>query len=330
MSVHVDDQLIACNSRKELDNFKKALNAAFECKDGGPADYFLGFNIHQDRAEKKLFISQEHYLTSMLEQFNMSDSKPARAPLPAGYKGLMGTDKEHAEAKHEPYWEMVGALLYAATTSRPNISFAVNLLARTTSKWNKSKVYAARHLLRYIKGTTDLCLAFDSTAGNRIALGYADADWGGCLETRRSTTGYLYTLGGGPVAWKSKRQATTALLTMEAEYMASSSAARQAAWLKQLLLDIRHDSSGPLKIYNDNNGALSLAKNPVFHDQAKRIDIIYHHLRNEIKNGRIDLTYIKSANNLADILTKLLPPDSHARLVGKMGMANIPVASMAK
>lgn len=258
VSVHVDDQLIACNSRKQLDDFKSALNAAFKCKDGGPADYFLGFNIHRDRPNRKLYISQEHYLTSMLERFDMSDSKPARAPLPAGYKGLMGTDEEDSKARHEPYREMVGALLYAATISRPDVSFAVNLLARTTSKWNKSNVHAARHLLRYIKGTTDLCLAFDSAAGNCIALGYADADWGGCLETRRSTTGYMYTLGSGPVAWKSKRQATTALSTMEAEYMASSSAARQASWLRQLLLDIGHDTSGPLKIYNDNNAALSL------------------------------------------------------------------------
>ena len=171
-------------------------------------------------------MSQEHYLTSVLERFDMLNCKETRVPLPSGYKPIAATDAEHRLAAHEPYPAMVGAILYAATITRPDIAFAASVLSRTASKWNKEHVHAARHLLRYIKATLDVCLTFDDSGGSRTMLGYADADWGGCLDTRRSTTGYVFKAFGGPVAWKSRRQPTTALSTMEAEYMASSNAAR--------------------------------------------------------------------------------------------------------
>jgi len=150
LSVHVDDQLIACDSRRDLDKFKKDLNDNFECTDGGPASYFLGFNIFRDRPNRKLWISQEHYLTSVLERFDMLHCKPSKVPLPGGFKPTAATDEEHALAKHKPYQAMVGALLYAATITRPDIAFSTSLLARHASKWNLSHVHAAKNLLRYI------------------------------------------------------------------------------------------------------------------------------------------------------------------------------------
>jgi hypothetical protein len=118
-------------------------------------------------------------------------------------------------------------------------------------------------------GTSELCLTFDATSGKRLILGYADADWGGCLDTRRSTTGYLFRTFGGPVAWKSRRQATTALSTAEAEDMASADATRQAVWLRLLLKDLGQGLDGPLTILNDNTAAILLYKNPVQHDRSK-------------------------------------------------------------
>jgi hypothetical protein len=189
---------------------------------------------------------------------------------------------------------MVNAILYAATITQPDIAYAASLLARTASKWSLQNVHAAKHLLRYIKATLDLCLTFDAKSGSRTLLGYADADWGGCLDTRRSTTGYVFKAFGGPVAWKSRQQPTTALSTMEAEYMASSGAARQATWLRQLLSDLGFTQRDPSTIYNDNNAAILLGRNPVHHDRAKHIDIICLHIRDDIVNGKIDITYIPS------------------------------------
>jgi len=130
---------------------------------------------------------------------------------------------------------MVGSILYAATITRTNIAFAAALLSRTASKWSLEHVHAARHVLQYIRSTLDVCLIYNHSAGLRILLSYTDAEWGGCLDTGRSITGYVFSVFGGQVAWQSWRQPPTALSTLEAECMASSNAARQATWLRQLL-----------------------------------------------------------------------------------------------
>lgn len=320
LSVHVDDQLIACNSRQELDEFKKALNTQYECSDSGPVSYFLGFNVHRDRANRKLYISQEHYINAVLERFGMSSSKPASTTLPSNFRPRIATDEEFAEAKHEEYPAMVGSIMYAATITRPDIAHAAGVLARTVSKWNSDHVRAARHLLRYLRATTELCLTFDAVSGQRLVLGYADADWGGCLDTRRSTTGYLFQTFGGTVAWKSRRQQTVANSTAEAEYMASSEAVRQALWLKRLLEDLGHPVNGPLPILNDNNAAINLSKNPIDHNNQKHIDMKIHSCREHVEKKNVSIDYVSSEDNLADPLTK--PPGrlTLTRLRDKMGL----------
>jgi hypothetical protein len=214
--------------------------------------------------------------------------------------------------------------MYAATITRPDIAHAAGLLARTASKWSNEHVKAARHLLRYLRGTTDLCHTFDAMAGKRTVLGYADADWGGCLDTRRSTTGYLFKTFGGPVAWKSRRQATTALSTTEAEYMASADATRQAVWLRLLLKDLGHGLDGPLSILNDNNAAILLSKNPVNHDRSKHIDIRHHFLRDKVSDNTVELSHVQTEDNLADILTKPLGTETFTGLRERMGVGPAP------
>lgn len=168
----------------------------------------------------------------------MDKSHGSRIALPTTFKPVPATDKEFEEARHLDYPPIVGSVMYAATISRPDLAYPAGVLARFIGKWLMSHYKAAKHLLRYIRGATDLCLAFDEEAGKRITLGYADAGWGGCLDTRRSTTGYHFKTFGGLVAWKSRRQPTVALSTAEAETMASADAAKQAVWLKRLLSDL--------------------------------------------------------------------------------------------
>lgn len=322
LSIHVDDQLIAGNSRAELDEFKAQLNTRFECKDSGPVSYFLGFNVYRDRPARKLYVSQEHYVESVLDRFGMSDSRPTKTPLPTNFEARPATDAEFAEARLEEYPAMVGSIMYAATITRPDIAFAAGLLARSTSKWSKTHVHAARHLLRYLRGTFDLCLTFDSTSSQQLALGYADADWGGCLDTRRSTTGYVFRTFGGPVAWRSRRQNTTALSTAEAEYMASADAARQAIWLQRLLADLGHPAKQAFPIMNDNNACIQLSKNPVHHDRSKHIDMRHHFLREKCLDNTIELAHVPSADNLADILTKPLATDKFNNLRSRLGVTS--------
>ncbi|EIW72356.1 hypothetical protein TREMEDRAFT_26101, partial [Tremella mesenterica DSM 1558] len=321
LSVHVDDQLIACNNRTMLDNFKAALNSEFECSDSGPVGYFLGFNIHRDRTNHKLFMSQEHYFESLLERFDLKDCNPAKTPLPSGFRPIPATDQEHEEAKHYPYAQAVGAILYASTITRPDLAFPASLLSRFLSKWNDSHWKAVKHLLRYIRGTSDLCLTFNKENSSRIALGYADADWGGDLDTRRSTTGYVFKVYGGVVAWKSRRQPTVALSTTEAEYMASSDATRQAVWLRQLLDDLGLGlGEEPLKLLNDNAETIALAKNPVHHNKTKHIDLRHHYIREKVEDNTVSLGHVPSAENIADLLTKALPSDTFDRLRELLGV----------
>jgi hypothetical protein len=303
---------------------KPSSTPRFECSDGGPVSYFLGFNVFRNRPERKLFVSQEHYIDAVLERFNMADCRPVKTPLPTGFKSVSATDEEFAEVCHEEYPAMVGSIMYAATITRPDIAHAAGVLARTASKWNKTQVHAARHLLRYLRGTSELCLTFDATSGKRLILGYADADWGGCLDTRRSTTGYLFRTFGGPVAWKSRRQATTALSTAEAEYMASADATRQAVWLRLLLEDLGHGLDGPLTILNDNNAAILLSKNPVQHDRSKHIDIRHHFLREKVLDNTVELSHVATHDNLADALTKPLSHELFEGLRQRIGVTSRP------
>ena len=134
LTVHVDDQLIACNNRSVLDKFKADLNAAFECSDQGPANYFLGFNIYRDLEAKKLFISQEHYLEALLERHDMKTCNPSSNVMPSGFRAVPATDEDHELAKHLPYPSIAGAILYASIISRPDLSYVAGVLCQYISE----------------------------------------------------------------------------------------------------------------------------------------------------------------------------------------------------
>lgn len=304
LALHVDDQLVAGNCREDMDDFKRKLNLAFECTDGGPVSYFLGISVHRDRKARKLWLSQELYIDSILERFGMKDKAPVSVPLPSNFKPVKPSQEEFDKAKHEDYRAKVGSLLYPSTITRPDIAYAAGLLASYASMWSLNHVHAANHLLRYLKGTRNYALKFDANSTERAALGYVDASWGDCLDTRRSTTGYLFKAWGGAIAWKSKRQTTTALSTAEAEYMGLSDAAKESKWLRQLLGELGIEPERPFPIYSDNEAAVNLSKNPVQHERSKHIDIRYHFVREQQEDGTLQVSRVSSKNNVADIMTK--------------------------
>jgi hypothetical protein len=322
LTVHVDDQLITSNNRAALDKFKLQLNSEFECKDMGPAQHFLGFDIHRYRLNRKLYISQEKYLKDVLQRFDMEDCNPVKHPLPAGFQPIAATDAEHQQVKYLPYAQIVDSILYASIISQPDLAHPAGVLSRFLSKWNKLHFKAAKNLLRYIQGTLDLCLTFDGKSAEQTLLGYVDADWGGDMDTRRSTTGYVFKVYGGVVAWKSRCQPTVALSTTKAEYMASADATQQAIWLKLLLSDLGIDHSNPVPLFNNNQGTIALSKNPVHHKRSKHILLRHHFLREKVENQSIELAHIPSAENIADLLTKALPGPTFERLRGLLGLAD--------
>jgi hypothetical protein len=151
-----------------------------------------------------------------------------------------------------------------------------------------------------------------------LLQGYSDADWAGQVEDRRSTSGFVYMLAGGPVSWQSKTQKSVALSTAEAEYMALSDAAKEAMHLRALLLTLGVDISQGTVIYEDNQAAIKIAENPVLHDRTKHIDIRYHFVRELVESLKIDVVYLKIKDMLADLLTKAVSKAVHNTLVGRL------------
>jgi hypothetical protein len=148
-----------------------------------------------------------------------------------------------------------------------------------------------------------VCLTYSRT-GEQNLVGFADSDWGGDLTTRRSTTGYLFTLAGAAISWSSKRQPTVALSSTEAEYMSACSAAQETVYLRALLKDLGHPQNGPTVLHQDNQGAIAIGSDFISNRRTKHIDIKYHFIREKVEDGVIRLQYIPTAEMVADCLTK--------------------------
>ena len=207
-------------------------------KDLGVAKYILGMEIIRDRIHKKLWLSQSKYVNTILQRFNMQDCKPVNIPFSIGTKLSLDMcpklDDDIDEIYKVPYASAVGILMYAMVCTRPDIAQAVGVLSRFMSNPGKEHLTFVKRVFRYLQGTFDYCLVYHGTNNIDKSLdiqGFVDADWAGDLDSRRSTSGYVFTLFGGAVSWMSKRQPTVALSTTEAEYMAATHASKEAVWL---------------------------------------------------------------------------------------------------
>ncbi|KAG9458815.1 hypothetical protein H6P81_003323 [Aristolochia fimbriata] len=300
--LYVDDMLIAAKSEVEIDRLKAQFNKEFEMKDLGEAKKILGMEISRNRERGKLWISQKQYLQKVLQRFGIhDDTKPVSTPL-APHLKLSNqlsptTDEEREYMATVPYAIAVGSLMYA---------MVVSVVSRFIHDPGKGHWQAVKWILWYLQNTVDVGLAFerDESLGQCI-VGYCDSDYAGDLDKRRSTTGYLFTLAKAPVSWKSTLQSTVALSTTEAEYMAITEAVKEAIWLHGLLKDLGVGQK-QLKVYSDSQSATHLAKNQVFHARTKHIDVRFHFVREILEEEEILLQNIHTAENPADMLTKVV------------------------
>ncbi len=207
--------------------------------------------------------------------------------------------------------------------TRPDILFAVGQAARFIEDHDPSHHQAVRRIISYLRGTRTHGLSFGGSP-TTIAVGYTDADWAGCLESRRSTTGSIFLSNGGPVAWCSKRQSCVAQSTVEAEYIAASETAKEAVWIQRILPELKLSPGGPISIFCDNQGTIQLTRNPEQRQRTKHIDIRYHYIREQQEEGSIKIGYIQSENQLADILPKALPKPRFERLREAIGVVKVP------
>ncbi|KAG6617012.1 Integrase catalytic core protein [Phytophthora cinnamomi] len=316
--VYVDDVLVTGISAEMIAEVKRQLKSRFEMTDSGKCSFILGIEV-VDNANGSVTLSQARYINDILERFGMQDCKPAASPVDISMKLVSSDAMTKLDA---PFREAVGALMHLMTSTRPDIAFAVGYVSRFMENPQVEHWIAVKRIFRYLQGTKSYGIRF--SPGKDIDFqGYSDADWAGDLSDRKSTSGYLFQVAGGPISWGSKKQSSVSLSTSEAEYIALSLAIQEGKWVHKLLCEILVAAGGvtpELKIFEDNQSCIKMTKNPVNHGRAKHIDIKYHHIRDEVKRGEVIVEYCETATMLADIMTKGLAGPRHKDLTAALGV----------
>jgi hypothetical protein len=323
--LYVDDILLASNSLDMLHESKRLLSHNFDMKDLGEASYVIGIEIHRDRINGTLGLSQKAYIDRVLTRFNMQHSSPSVAPVVKG--DVFGsfqcpkTEDEKAQMRMIPYASVVGSLMYAQVCTRPDIAYVTGMLGRYLSNPGLDHWKAAKKVLRYLKGTKDYKLTYRRSDVLEV-VGYSDSDFAKCKDDRKSTSGYIFMLAGGPISWKSHKQQLTSTSTMMAEYIAVYNATCHGMLLRNLItgLKVVNSISRPLKLYCDNSASVSFSNSNSSTGAGLYLDTKYLFVRERVEENKICIEYISTKNMLADPMTKGLPPKVFEEHVSKMGL----------
>lgn len=312
---YVDDILIITKGIQATIPIKQSLMSAFEARDLGEATFFLGMSITRDRDNRTIKLGQERLTTDLLSKYGMLEAKSLSTPLGTSIK--LTKDGERLDCATYGYSQLIGSLMYLSVCTRPDIAQAVGALARYMAQPTTAHWQSAKGVLRYLSGTANYGIIFGETKAGLDA--YTDADFAGDIDTRRSTTGYVFILNGGAISWSSRLQQTVAASTTEAEYMAAASATKEGLWLRKLLNDLQLDIT-TIDINADNQSAIKLLKNPVFSMRSKHIDVIYHFARERVMRGEVRFSYIRTDSMVADALTKPVPTSKFQFCRNAMGV----------
>ncbi|KAM7516070.1 hypothetical protein LguiA_005653 [Lonicera macranthoides] len=316
VSLYVDDLLVTGSSKELIDKFKEEMKDVFEMTDLGRMTFFLGLQVNQKKNE--IFLCQHKYAKEILKKFNMEGCKPNATPMNQKEKFCSEDGAEKVDERL--YRSLIGCLMYL-TATRPDIMHAVSLLSRYMHCASEIHFQSAKRILRYVKGTIDYGVRF-SQVKNFSLHGYSDSDWAGCVDDMRSTSGYCFSFGSGIFSWCSKKQEVIAQSTAEAEYVAAAAAVNQALWIRKLMIDLHMEQQEGTQIFVDNQAAISIANNPVFHGKTKHFKIKLYFLREVQREGEVQLIHCQTQNQSADILTKALPKSRYEFLRQKLGVCS--------
>ena len=310
--IYVDDIIIASADLTYLESVKRRFCETFEMHDLGVCKRFL--NIRITRGEDWYMLDQSEYAKNIVKKFSSfmgKSSKNKETPLPTNVQDLLAEQRELTEEQKQwvesfPYRGIIGAVLHLAIHTRPDLAYAVGLLARFSTSPTYATCRLAIHLLKYLRGTVDKGIRF---SGSEFDLHvFSDSDWAGDRMTRRSTTGYIVLLCAGALAWQSKLQTTVATSSMESEYMAEYAAMQELVWLRGVFKELGLLVTKPTPFFMDSKSAKDLSENPLYHKRSKHIDIKYHWIREHV-NGKFPtakLIHVSTDDMAADIFTKAL------------------------
>ena len=320
MVIYVDDGLVCSNIPGVLTEVVEFLKQHFKVR-SLPANRFVGLDITRNRQARTLKISQAHFATSILKRFDMEKCDPICIPAKPSRKLTLEmcpkTEEERREMKI-PYRECVGSLMYLMAMTRGDIALAVNQAAAFVQDPGREHWEFVLDILRYIQGTIHYGLRYGGSS-NSTLLGYSDANWGGCAQTSKSTTGFVFLFNGGPVAYGSRRQRAIALSTRDSEFYAVCAASKESVWLKSLLLELGIDV-GRVSIRCDSKCAIALVNGTSVDTSARHIKLSYFYSREQQEMGNILVTFIKGKEQPADMFTKALPEESFVRYREQIGI----------
>jgi hypothetical protein len=325
VGVYVDDIVIAYGKDEAYVEISKYLESKYKMKDLGDLKWCLGIEV--SRHKDTIVMSQRLYIKRLLEKFRLENCKPIDTPRQRGTvlseNMCPKTANERFEMAKVPYRSAVGALMYLMVCTRPDIAQAVGEVSRFLENPGKEHWNAVKRILRYVHGTQNCGLVLTGNGKLQVS-GYADADYAGCIDSRRSTSGCAILLGDNCISWRSKRQPSVALSTCEAEYMALCESVKEVIWLRMLLDELGLPQVNPSKILEDNQGCIKLAENPVVHGRSKHIDVRYHFIRERVRKVRdVVLEYCSTNDMVADILTKPLDREKFAKFREKIGVKSL-------
>ena len=299
--LYVDDIVLTASSTALLRRIIGTLQQEFSMKDLGELHHFLGMQVQ--RTPSGLFLSQRQYMVDILTRAGMAECKPCSTPVDVNPK-LSGTDGTPVTDPTD-FRSLAGALQYL-TFTRPDIAYAVQQVCLHMHDPREPHLAALKRILRYVRGTLHLGLLLRPSAQTELVV-YSDADWAGCPDTRRSTSGYAVFLGDSLISWSSKRQNTVSRSSAEAEYRAVANAVAEATWLRQLLLELHAPLQRAALVYCDNISTVFMSSNPVQHQRTKHIEIDLHFVRERVALGTIRVLHVPTTSQYADIFTKGLP-----------------------
>jgi hypothetical protein len=341
--VYVDDILLACKSLDHIQWFKDAFGMIFKIKDLGEVEKVLGVKVSRDRVSGTLRLDQTHYAREVLNRLSMDKDKESPTKFPMDNNLLLNASNQDLRANKSEYQHGIGSWMYLGILTRPDIAYTLGRLSQFMADPTTTHLRALKKLSKYVRSSVQLGITFRRD-GNKTLEGYSDSDFAMDKSDRISILRNVFMLVGGPVSWMSRKQKSVSTSTMEAEYIAMSACAKRSQFLAQILRDMGCYSMigsttwkpavkesqkyllgspiGQVKIHGDNQAALTLVKEPHTYDRAKHIDIAYHFVRDLFKRGRIHVEFVRTADMIADGLTKPLQGPHFERFVKLMRLSD--------
>ncbi|CAI7869605.1 unnamed protein product [Closterium sp. NIES-53] len=299
----------------------------------GDVSFYLGLHIERDVEKRCMRVHQRKYLEAWAANFGHNEGHVA-TPFPSGFKCVKGPEEESVgEEERRRFHSLVGSLMYAAVNTRPDVAFATGQLARVVQCPNEEQVAVGMRVAKYLGQTPTVGLQFSAAAqrrqkgadgvepGRLILTTFSDASYASEPEDMTSVGGFICCVGGGPTSWESKKQVDQALSSVESEYMALFRAVREIVWQRRLMAELGEEQQGPTPLYCDSQGAIALAKNPVLHGLTKHMRVKWHWTRSMVAAGEVELHYVKTTGQPANMMTKRLVDQQHWKCCKLAGMA---------